>query len=63
MRGSRRREHSRIIPLEFTGAANLRQLGAITGQSVAFKVLNYDREAEVLTGSRTAALDHMEPSH
>ena len=48
-----------FIPLEFTGAANLRQLRAMTGQSVAFKVLNYDREAEVFTGSRTAALDHM----
>ena len=45
-----------FIPLEFTGAANLR---AMTGQSVAFKVLNYDREAEVFTGSRTVALDHM----
>lgn len=48
-----------FIPLEFTGAANLRQLRAMTGQSVAFKVLNYDREAEVFTGSRIAALDHM----
>ncbi|MBO1912940.1 hypothetical protein J4G37_50065, partial [Microvirga sp. 3-52] len=48
-----------FIPLEFTGADNLRQLRAMTGQSVAFKVLNYDREAEVFTGSRTAALDHM----
>ncbi|WP_262173242.1 S1 RNA-binding domain-containing protein [Saccharococcus sp. Marseille-Q5394] len=47
------------IPMEFTGAANLRHLRAMTGQSVAFKVLNYDREAEVFTGSRTAALDHM----
>ncbi|PIC68942.1 hypothetical protein CSV77_16405 [Sporosarcina sp. P16b] len=48
-----------FIPLEFTGAANLRQLRAMTGQSVAFKVLNYDREAEVFTGSRIAALEHM----
>jgi len=48
-----------FIPLEFTGADNLRQLRAMTGQSVAFKVLNYDREAEVFTGSRIAALDHM----
>lgn len=48
-----------FIPLEFTGADNLRQLRAMTGQSVAFKVLNYDREAEVFTGSRIAALEHM----
>jgi len=48
-----------FIPLEFTGADNLRQLRAMTGQSVAFKVLNYDREAEVFTGSRMAALEHM----
>ena len=26
---------------------------------LAFKVLNYDREADVFTGSRLAALDHM----
>jgi small subunit ribosomal protein S1 len=31
----------------------------MTELPVAFKVLNYDREAEVFTGSRTAALDHM----
>ncbi|EGQ19318.1 ribosomal protein S1 [Sporosarcina newyorkensis 2681] len=48
-----------FIPLEFTGAANLRQLRAMTGQSVAFKVLNYDREAEVFSGSRMAALEQM----
>ncbi|PIC57024.1 hypothetical protein CSV80_11185 [Sporosarcina sp. P12(2017)] len=48
-----------FIPLEFTGADNLRQLRAMTGQTVAFKVLNYDREAEVFTGSRIAALEHM----
>ena len=34
-----------FIPSEFTGADNLRQLRAMTGQSVAFKVLNYDCEA------------------
>lgn len=47
------------IPMEFTGAENLRQLRAMTGQSVAFKVLNYDREAGVFTASRKAALDQM----
>lgn len=48
-----------FILLEVTGADNLRQFRAMTGQSVAFKVLNYDREAEVFTGSRLAALEHM----
>ena len=48
-----------FIPLEFRGTDNLSQLRAMTGQSVAFKVLNYDREAEVFTGSRIVALDHM----
>ena len=31
----------------------------MTGQSAAFKVVNYDREVEVFTGSRIAALEHM----
>ncbi len=47
------------IPMEFTGAENLRQLRAMTGQSVAFRVLNYDREAGIFTGSRTAAIEQM----
>jgi len=47
------------IPLEFSGAENIRQLRAMTGQTVAFKVLNYDREAGVFTASRLAALEQM----
>ena len=38
---------------------NVRQLRAMTGQSVAFKVLNYDRDAGVFTASRQAALEQM----
>ena len=48
-----------LIPMEFTGADNLRQLRAMTGKTVAFKVLNYDRETEIFTGSRLEALDQM----
>src|SRR5699024_8233056 len=48
-----------IIPLEYTGANNLRQLRAMTGQDVAFMILNYDREAEVFTASRTKAQEEM----
>ncbi|OZU89043.1 hypothetical protein CIL03_08480 [Virgibacillus indicus] len=48
-----------LIPMEFAGADNLRQLRAMTGQTVAFKVVNYDREAEIFTGSRLEALEQM----
>ncbi|WP_052400766.1 MULTISPECIES: S1 RNA-binding domain-containing protein [Oceanobacillus] len=48
-----------IIPLEFTGANNLRQLRSMTGQEVAFMILNYDREAELFTASRTKAQEEM----
>lgn len=47
------------IPLEFTGFENVRQLRNVVGQSIAFKVLNYDREAGIFTASRTAALEKM----
>ncbi|MFC2950022.1 S1 RNA-binding domain-containing protein [Virgibacillus sediminis] len=48
-----------LIPLEFTGAQNLRQLRSMTGQDIAFMVLNYDQENELFTGSRTKALEKM----
>ncbi|WP_067729874.1 S1 RNA-binding domain-containing protein [Oceanobacillus damuensis] len=48
-----------LIPMEFTGADNLRQLRGMTGKTVAFKVLNYDRETEIFTGSRLEALEQM----
>lgn len=47
------------IPLEFSGVENIRQLRRLSGQRVAFKVLNYDREENVFTASRKAALDQM----
>ncbi|ALX47718.1 S1 RNA-binding domain-containing protein [Lentibacillus amyloliquefaciens] len=48
-----------LIPLEFTGAENLRHLRAMTGQDIAFMVLNYDQENGLFTGSRTKALEKM----
>ena len=48
-----------LIPMEYTGASNMRQLRGMTGQTIAFKVINYDREAEVFTGSRLEALEQM----
>ncbi|MBO8172255.1 MAG: hypothetical protein H0Z33_10225 [Bacillaceae bacterium] len=47
------------IPLEFSGCDNIRQLRKLTGSQVAFKVMNFDREGEVFTASRKAALEHM----
>lgn len=47
------------IPMEFTGVEDIRQLRALTGKDVAFKVLNYDRDAGIFTGSRTDALKQM----
>lgn len=45
------------IPMEFTGVQNIRQLRSMTGQSVLFKVLNYDRAAGIFTASRKAAIE------
>jgi small subunit ribosomal protein S1 len=47
------------IPLEFTGAENIRQLRSMTGQSILFKVLNYDRAEGIFTASRKAALEQV----
>lgn len=47
------------IPLEFTGVENVRQLRSMTGQNIAFKVLNYDREAGIFTASRKQAIEQM----
>ncbi|MFD1363129.1 S1 RNA-binding domain-containing protein [Lentibacillus salinarum] len=47
------------IPLEASGMENNRQLHSLTGKDVAFKVLNYDREAGVFTASRAQALEQM----
>lgn len=48
-----------LIPLEFTGLESIQQLRKLTGQQIAFKVLNYDTENNLFTGSRKAALEHM----
>ena len=48
-----------IIPLEFIGVKNLKQLRAMTGQEIAFIILNYDREAGIFTASRTKAQEEM----
>lgn len=48
-----------IVPLEFTGAKNLKQLRAMTGQEVAFMILNYNRDAGIFTASRTKAQEEM----
>lgn len=45
------------IPLEFAGVKNVRQLRSMTGQTVLFKVLNYDREEGIFTASRKAAIE------
>lgn len=48
-----------MIPLEYTGAQNLRQLRSMTGQNIAFMVLNYDQENELFTASRTQAREKL----
>lgn len=48
-----------IIPLEFFGAQNRRHLRTFMGKKVAFKVVNYDREAEIFTASRVEAQKHI----
>lgn len=48
-----------FIPMEHFGVENKRQLRAMTGRNVAFKVLSYDRENDIFVGSRTQALEQM----
>lgn len=48
-----------IIPLEFFGVNNKRQLRSYIGRKTAFMVKNYDREEEVFTGSRIDAQEQM----
>ncbi len=48
-----------LIPLEFSGVDDIRKLRKLSGQNIAFKVLNFDKEANVFTASRLAALEHM----
>lgn len=48
-----------LIPLEFTGANNLRHLRSMSGQKIAFVILNYDQENELFTASRTKAREKL----
>lgn len=47
------------IPLEASGMRSGRKLHALTGKTVAFQVLNYDREGNTFVASRNAALRQM----
>lgn len=47
------------IPLEFSGCDDFIQLRQLSGANIAFKVINYDRDGDVFTASRKAALEHM----
>ncbi|GLY12720.1 S1 RNA-binding domain-containing protein [Pseudobacillus badius] len=49
------------IPLEHSGAENIRQLRAMSGKKIAFKVVEYIEEEDrrMFVASRTAALDEM----
>ncbi|CAI8950506.1 small subunit ribosomal protein S1 [Brevibacillus sp. IT-7CA2] len=47
------------IPMELTGFTNVAQLNNFIGEVIAFKVLNYDRDGDVFTASRLAAIEHM----
>ncbi|WP_241236450.1 S1 RNA-binding domain-containing protein [Brevibacillus marinus] len=47
------------IPMELTGFASVAQLKSFIGEVIAFKVLSYDRDNDVFTASRVAAIEHM----
>lgn len=44
-----------LIPVDLFGVRNIRQMRTYMGKEVAFTIENYDREAEVFTGSRVGA--------
>lgn len=48
-----------IIPIDFFGVNNKRQLRNFVGEEVVFRVVNYDREKEIFTGSRVKARNQM----
>ncbi|WP_028987593.1 S1 RNA-binding domain-containing protein [Thermicanus aegyptius] len=48
-----------VIPIDFSGVEDIRQLRKLTGQDVVFKVVSYDREGETFVASRKDALEHM----
>jgi small subunit ribosomal protein S1 len=47
------------IPLDLSGFDNTKQMENFIGEVIAFKILNYDRDGDVFTASRVAALEHM----
>lgn len=47
------------IPLEESGYPELNQLRYMSGQALAFKVLNIDKDNDIFIGSRLKALEHM----
>ena len=53
------------IPMEYTGVENLRQLRALTGKKIVFKVLEYIEEPDkkIFMASRTAAIDENGRNH
>lgn len=48
-----------LIPIKLFGADNRRHLRTFIGKEVAFTIENYDREAEVFTGSRIRAMEQL----
>lgn len=48
-----------IIPLEYFGVRFKREMRNYVGRSVNFKVVQYDRENEIFTGSRIEAQEHL----
>lgn len=48
-----------IIPLDFFGVRFKREMRNYVGRSINFKVVKYDRENEIFTGSRIEAQEHL----
>lgn len=49
-----------LIPLEYSGFDKPQQIIDMLGKDIYFKVINLDREAEIFTGSRIAAIEHLQ---
>lgn len=48
------------IPQEFSGVTDAHTFRRLLGETVAFKIVNYDRDGDTFIASRQAALEHME---
>lgn len=48
-----------IIPMEYMGAKDYRQLRNMTGTTISFKVIGIDKERDLFIGNRVAALEHL----